>query len=736
MLRKKLAALCAAVITTGMMTSLAISAEITPPVKPSQPVSGGVSQSSKKDGDKDMTAAIQSVKTRVNIPDSYSKFTYSTSTSRGMQSYSLNWSHPKSDQSYSVTLTGDIITRYTAPNAYTSSGKPSIGPYTAESYESMALKWIYAANPSMKGCLKRQGNVYMNISSDSVNITFGRVYKNVQVGDYNNRVDITLDKKTGQVRRMNASWWQGASFEDPGKVMSVSAINEIYKGDVTIKPWYHLTYDSGKKRYDAAIVYEPMDVSPEYNAFTGEVSTRAEDQRKLQNTDLYSEDVVDDADMAIAETGVAAEGDGGVVPAVTPLTDEEQKAVEELSGMLTAAQFKKLMIKDPYMNITDSYLTDNFRLYKDENAESGYTITCTFRIDNKTDHRECHVTADAKSGKVESFYSYRTDDKGSSDVISPSKVTKLGTEAARYYYGDIIDGYKADTENSAPAGPKETERTIQFYRYVNGIQVDGDVIRVGVNSEGQVTGVSKNHTVNVDFGDGKVISKDTVFKMLFEQQSPDLSYMGFTDLKSVPHTYLTYQMPSWYINAKTGKLCQWNGKPVDEKEDSPEVCPYTDIASSPYKSEIETLYNYGVRVYTGDKFDPTAKITSRELEDMWNAIRGYGISYSYYEDGVIEEDIIYEEDLDADGKPISGITNRIFAKRFVEKLQAEDYAKLKGIYKSPFTDVSDSDPDIGYIAIAYAMGGVDGVNGKFSPDAYVTREYAMHCFYNYIKSQS
>lgn len=732
MRKRKFAAVCAAVMTTGVMTvnSLTVLAQTTPAVPP-KTVGQTASQGSTKASDKDMTAAIQSVKSRVKIPDSYSKFSYSTSQSRGMTSYSLSWAHPTSGQSYSATLTGDIITRFTVPNAYQNNGKASIGPFTAENYEKMALDWIYTANPSMKGCLERKGEVYMNISNDVVNITFQRVYKGVKAGGYDNRVDISLDKKTGQVRRMNAGWWQGASFDDPGKVISVNKINEIYSKEVTIKPWYRLTYNSGKKKYEAAIVYEPTESSPEYNALTGEHSTRLEDQRKLQNTDLYS-DVTDDSDDIVeTEAEAVMESGAGEAPTMTPLTSEEQKAVEELSGMLTAAQFKKKMIADPYMNITDSYLTDNFRIYKDENAECGYTITCTFKIDNKTAQRECTVTADAKSGKVESFYAYGWDGHESSDVISPSKAAKLGTEAARYYYGDIMDGYKADTENSAPAAPEEIERTIRFYRYVNGIQVDGDVIRVTVNSGGQVMSVSKNHTVNVDFGDGKVISKETAFKMLFEQQSPELSFMGFTDLKSVPHTYLTYQMPSWHINAKTGKLCQWNGKPIDEKETVPEVCPYTDIAASPCKSEIETLYNYGIRVYTGDKFDPTAKITSRELENMWNAVLGYGISYSYYEDGVeVEEEMSYEE------MTAGGITNREFAKRMVAKLRAEEYAKLKGIYKSPFTDVSDSDPDIGYIAIAYAMGGVSGVNGKFSPDAYVTREYAMHCFYNYIKSQS
>ncbi len=737
MLKRKLAAVCAVAITMSTVSAASVYAVTTSP-RVASDTAVSSSASSGKSEDKAMTAAITEVRTKIKIPDSYSDFKYSVSQNQGMKSYNFTWQHPKTDDGgYSVTLTGDIITRFTKPDAYYNSGKVSIGPYSADDYEKLALDWIYTVNPSMKGQLRRKGNVSMSIGSDSVSMTFERVNGNTPVSDSGNSVTVALDKKTGEVRRMHANgWWQGASFESSSKAKTPEAIFKIYSDEIKIKPWYRLSWKGGKKI--ATVVYEPTETSPLYNAVTGEHSTMNEDRRKLSNTDLYEDVMVDDAEYTVTE---AATGEGAAETAVAApaydLSAQEQSAVKELKGMLTSAQFKKLMIADPYIDVTDAYLTDSFNIFESSLAQCGYMINCTFKIDNKSGYCSYRITADAKSGKVYSFY--RDGGNESSDIISPAKAAKLGTEAAKYYYGDIFDGYKADTENSAPAKKtyKETERTIRFYRYVNNIQVDGDYISITVNSAGDVVRANFNHTTDVDFGDGKIISKETAMAKLYEQKSPELSYMGFTDPKSAPHTYLTYRMPDWRINAKTGELCSYDGSKITKQAETAEVCPYTDIAPSPYRSEIETLYNYGIRIFPGEKFDPKANITYKEMDSVFNAMLGYGISTVYYDEyGTVYavEEPVAEDIEDDSGSKV--ITNRQFVKKFVSKMNAEEYAKMSGIYKPPFSDIAANDPDLGYICIAYGYGAASGVNGKFSPDAPVTREYAMHCIYNFIKKQS
>lgn len=111
-----------------------------------------------------------------------------------------------------------------------------------------------------------------------------------------------------------------------------------------------------------------------------------------------------------------------------------------------------------------------------------------------------------------------------------------------------------------------------------------------------------------------------------------LYYDGFTDYRSVPHTYLIYSMDSWKLNARTGKLCDNNGKPLEKAASQGETCPYTDLDNSRYKSEIATLYNYGIKIHDNEKFSPNSKITADEVNALLSLINA-----GYYEDPVVEE---------------------------------------------------------------------------------------------------
>ena len=45
---------------------------------------------------------------------------------------------------------------------------------------------------------------------------------------------------------------------------------------------------------------------------------------------------------------------------------------------------------------------------------------------------------------------------------------------------------------------------------------------------------------------------------------------------------------------------------------------------------------------------------------------------------------------------------------FTKSVAGDTVPELKGIYKSPFSDVKDTDENVGYYAIAYGMGVVSG----------------------------
>lgn len=729
-MKRKIAAFMAVILAAGAVQAVPFTAFAE--VESSTAQTEKASSDSKSDvsEEEQMKNALALVKSKITIPESYSSFTYSTGKNQGMRSYNFTWTDPSSSDSYSAEVTGDIITAYQAP--YHNSWNRGISSHNPSYFVNKALSWVYKVNPSMKGFLTKS-NVWLTLSSDEVYVSFDRTFGGIKVNNGENSVGVTLNKYTGDIIDYSGTWWQNAEFVSAAGALSQEDIKKIYCDEVTIKPYYRIytDYATGKKKTN--IVYEPLN-SYAYDALTGKHSSMEDDYAKYMDTDLYDNGVgLDGYAEEVVEDEAAVEAPATGVS----FTDEELAAAADLSTMLTSEQFKALAVKDKYMGITDKYLVKNFNIDRNINAECGYSISCTMMINNKTDSRSVNITADAKSGKIMSFYSYSDESRAE---INVKKATTLANSALKYYYGDIADEYKADTGNSAPVQSsgsyKETSRTMRYNRYVNNIQVTDNYINITVNSAGKVTSVYSRHDKDVDFGDGLIINKETALKLLCEQQDMELSYDGFLDLESKPHVYLRYEMPSWRINGVNGKLCDYEGKPSAKAEKSSDTCPYKDIAKSPYKSEITALYEHNVKIFEGGEFKPTEKMTFKEFTQLLDAVTGYG-----YEPVPLEEDVL-EEDVSADSGAAETASDRYFtrmtlAKEFVRAAQADKFAKYTSIYRSPFTDVSSKDENVGYAALAYAMGAVKaGSDGKFYPNAYVTREYAYHCAYNYLKAMS
>lgn len=728
-MKRKIAALMAVIIAAGAVQAVPFTAFAE---TDNTAVQTDAASSEKKDTapeEEQMKNALALVKSRITIPDEYSNFSYSTSRNQGMRSYSFTWTEPTGNRSYSAKVTGDIITAYRSPDE--NSWKRGISDHNSSYFVNKALSWVYKVNPSMKGFLTKSG-ISLIINSDSVYVSLDRSFGGLKVKG-GNWANVTLDKYTGEVTSYNGVWWQNAEFESSAGVLSQEDIKKIYCDEVTIKPYYRIYTDDATGRKKTNIVYEPMN-SYTYDALTGKHSAMDDDYVKFMDTDMYDNGAAFEAEAGIAEETVEEDGMEVENPATgVSFTDEELAAAADLSTMLTSEQFRVLAVKDKYMGITDKYLVKNFNIEKNDEADCGYAISCNMMINNKTENRTVNITADAKSGKIMSFYSYSDESKAE---INVKKSNTLANAALKYYYGDIADEYKADADNSAPVKSsgsyKETSRTMRYNRYVNNIQVTGNFIYITVNSAGKVTSINCFHDKDVDFGDGLIINKETALKLLCEQQDMELYYDGFLDLESKPHTYLQYSMPSWRINGVNGKICDYNGKAVSKYAKSPDTCPYKDIAQSPYKSEITALYEHNVRIYEGSEFKPTEKMTFTEFTQLLDTVTGYG-----YEP--VPLDAVAEDGSSAESNTSANeyFTRMTLAKEFVRAAQADRFAGYTAIYKSPFTDVGSKDENLGYAALAYAMGAVKaGKDGKFYPNAYVTREYAYYCAYNYLKAMS
>ena len=684
--------------------------------------------------------AIAAVKSRIDIPEEFSEFKSSVSTYNGLTSYSLTWSLPsdasKGDyakRSITAQYTGNTITSYQSPYA-ASSTRPAFSKLSQQTLENKAIEYANQLIPESKGKLRVQ-STSMSLGSGNVSVYLARVNGDAALSK--NMITVSLDKMTGRLLGLNATWWEGASFADSTKALSQEKIKAIYKKEASATLQFRLTYKStdGKESYYTAVPVYSSDSIFTYNALTGEHSTMDKDFAASRNTDLYDEELEVEEDSDDIAT---AEGAEITSAKAVNFTEAELKQDEDLSKCLTQAQFKALMIKDPYINVTDKYLTTSYDISRDSSYESGYGVTVNYTLNNSDSYSSYYINADAVTGKVRSFNCWG-DAASSNEVIDIKAVNATAGKVIAYYVPEISKEYKANIDNTAPAQKTksyvESERTLRYTRYKFNISVPDDTINVRVNSKGVVTSFNYNYHKNVDFGSGKVISKAKAIDTYLANNDLSLYYDGFLDLRSKPTTYLHYKSANWYVNAYTGQMCNYSGGKLTEKAVAPAECPYTDIGTSPYKDEITRLYSYNVRFTTGEKLDPGAKVTKTELQQLLNGISSGGyVIYDDYDD-VYEDYVVYPEEA-SDNSKVKYLTRLDAAKLFVEKEGYSKAAALQGIYKAPFKNISSTDSDAGYIAIAKLLGVAQGNSkGEYTKNAALTREYALHLIYSYVVNQ-
>ncbi|MBQ5316565.1 MAG: S-layer homology domain-containing protein [Oscillospiraceae bacterium] len=643
-----------------------------------------------------MTEAVKLARSRIDIPAECNDFTSSINESNGKKTYDLYWNAKNSNSSVSVSVCDGMITScyiYKRSNARGA----GISPYTDAQLESKAKAVINKLIPEAAGRY-RLTDTDSQLSSNTVTLSFERICRDVPVKV--NDIAVVLDKYTGELSSFYCTWYNDAVFIDPAKALSQQAIKEKYKKDVKPVPSYFISTDkSGKKT--AFVRYSTND-DLVYDAVTGDTSALKDDLKKYNDTDTYYAPKAADYAKGYGMGSGAGNED-------YELSEEEQEEADALKGKLTSEQFRKIVEADPYLGITARYHTDSFSVSRSYDDKSKFVINASYIINTEDEDVYCSVSADAVTGQIYSFYRY--DSNGNYGTPDNETAAAVAKEAVSYYLGGNAVKYRLSTP--ADNNDYDGSRSLTFNRYENNILVNDNDLYITVNGNNEITSFNYTYTEKVDFGDGRIISADRAMERLLEQKDLTLGYDGFADLTGKSHLYLTYSMDTWYINAVTGELCDYEGKPADKNT----ACPYTDIESSPYKDEIIALYTYGVDITGNDKLEPQKNITQDEFSDLLQNVGNW-------------DPILYSAKGEK-GKDSSTVNSLDAATGFVSAARLSDAAELKGIYSVPVKNVKSDDKDYGTIAVAYALGVVDE---DFAPDHIITREEALHLIYSYSVS--
>ncbi|MBQ8786052.1 MAG: S-layer homology domain-containing protein [Oscillospiraceae bacterium] len=700
-----------------------------------------------------MKEALTIVKKRVTIPEELSEFDYTSYENRSTRTFRFTWTTPDNASVYrriEVIITGGIITEYyDSKEESHRTNSPELAKLSDEQLLKKAKAYIKQLNPSIADKVKLDITT-LSLFSNRVRIDFKRYENGILVDGNNGTVDI--DKNTGELKNFYVSWWENAEFANPTGAETEKDIQEAYKSLCKLTPYYKIyteyVYDEETGRNESErkvnIVYD-SDMHEEIDAFTGKKSTIWEDMKAAEGTRYY--DMYGDYDDAVTEDSDAGAEAGAEEE--LGFTEAELEKIKQDENLIKTDEAFEMLKKDKFVALTDDYVLKGYDVgYETDEKTKEETFYLSLRYtvkdelkENYKGYRNLNVRINGVTGEV--VYLNRYGNTAELPKLDVAKANAVANDAAKTYAKDIISGYRASENNTAPveswkSGDKthyETSRTFSFNRYVNKIMVWNDEINVTVDSNGVVTSYSVNHTDDVVFPSADILSVSEAFDKLYTQQDFDYYYDGWITKDGKVKTYLVYKMDNFYLNAKTGKLCSRNGSNTYQYI-APEDVKYSDIKGIKQKEAILALQKYGIVLTTDIKFRPNDIISESEFAGlMANVLGGYEVAV---EEEMIEVGISKDEEkkkLEAAEKDRAETTMREAAVMFGQIYLPADVAKMN-IFKSPFSDVKDSDKDAGYLAVANEKGFVTGTNGKIGGENTITRAEAVQIMYDYLKKIS
>ncbi|MGN0656792.1 MAG: YcdB/YcdC domain-containing protein [Ruminiclostridium sp.] len=710
--------------------------------------------------DAEMTKALTYVKQRISIPEELTEFTHSTRLVNNKTQYQFMWKtandYEGSPANLTITITGKVITSYEYYNSEMdepdvevdedgieiSSNKPSFAKLTKAQLIAKAKAAIKKLNPTVyENITIDEDNFSIALNSNEAWVTLRRTNDGIPVAGQNGW--IAINKNTGELIYYYMDWVIGAGFADKDKAVSVEKAQQGFEENFPVMLVYNASYDWQTKTYTPYLMYRQVRFG-QIDALTGELSTfqnsyydygssadEVEDdavdedfdednlatgagENKVTFTDKEKEQLEKEGKLIKAEDALTALKKGGIfhVPEGSEISSSSCFYNEKLGFYVRSASFNTKKYSEAGSFDIPVYTTDEEIAVEDDDGSS-YVYYGNFTIN-------------AETGRVLSFY---CSDVNNGKSLSQTKTTAavkkwlnklLGDDAEKFEIDgvDLNQFYKSYDPKTGKGIGNPLNRSISYSipRTIDGIKSLVEGINLTVGNSGKIT--SYNLT---DYGiqypkAENIISESEAYDKFFEQVDYDLQYRcAYNATTKKVTTAMVYNADkSLYIDAFTGKLTNSDGSPyiVTEK-----TTAYTDIEGSKYRKYAEKLAEYGI--YIGDENGKLNESKAITYDDFRNLLSYAGI-YCPYDSAI---------------KGTTAVTRQLAAKMMTAGIVGNDRVmSIKGIFKSPFTDVSEDSAYVGYIAVAKVAGLMDCIMSKstFSPKAKLSRGTALRIIYDYL----
>ncbi len=672
--------------------------------------------------DSELASMLSMVKQRINVSEDISEFSYSVENGGPLAIYYFNWNTPRGADEYksvNVTAYGSVITQYSKYDSNTSYSKtPSLAKLTSDQLYSYAVKAVKQLNPTVGTSIRvDRESISMNVYSSRVSFNVYRVKNGVPVES--DRGYISLDKNTGELRSFSISWHPKASFKSKKGVLSEDEAWEKYGDLITLAPYYEIQYDWENERYTSQLVYRQTDYG-EINAYTGDRSDFVSDGYFGGETEEACED--EDA-VENPATGGADKG----------FTEEELRELNKELPYGSEEAAIKLIKSNKYLSFDDGMVLSWDNLYKNTfGGEEEYVYTAYFSNEEKYYYDETveepldeewnseqyfyssvSITLNAETGEIKSYYYYNSQDETDADSYDMEKADKLAAKIAKSLAPSHVKDYTDYSSNvwsyTRTSGKNASPKTYYngsyhtFGRMANGISVSGNEIMIGLNAEMKLTNYEISYN-NVEFASPEgMLTADEALNAFRKTHDLELYYKARTGKKKTA-TVLVYGCDTnVYCDAFTGEqVFNWN---YDRTND------LSGIVSPDVLRKAKVLDDNGI-IISESKFAENDAVSAHDFAQAISIFMKNGVySIEKLPSGEITE-------WSADKLLTRGDAMTIFAQGMCSK----DITSLKGIFKNPFTDVSDDDEYLGCYAVAYALGAAKGDTLR-AADAYTYGDF-------------
>ena len=486
---------------------------------------------------------------------------------------------------------------------------------------------------------------------------------------------------------------------------------------------YCANYDWETKEYKPVLIYRQT-LSQDIDALSGKLTTFEGSYFDYSDGD----DVWADEEAAVEDD--ANPGTGGI-----NFTDAELEKMEKEGSLVTAEEMlntlKEMDIfalgENPAVDYSNCYYSEYHGYYiRNMNFSSSDTVYYIGEDDKgepvqkeKKRTTTVYATINAETGALLSFSSSIA--RGDGKELTEANAKTLISKYVKQLAGDKADDFRLNNistswsrknkDGTIPEDAYLVCATVTSPRYAYGIPSMNEDISIQINNDCKIIDYSIEH-YDVKYPAPKeILTEKEVFDSYFDQIDYDLQYRLAVQKEKALTAVVYNPSHDLYIDAFSGKLTGRSG--VVLTEDS--IDHYTDLKKSKYKAIAEELENYGI-VLRDEKgrLNADKYITREEFSDLMSGIG----SYYYNRTG-----------------GDTALTRQFAAKILTNRIISEECAELAGVFKSPFSDVKETSKYVGYIAVANAMGYMEGKNGKFNPGAKITRGEALQMVYDRLSAQ-